>query len=63
MMGLGLSRTTAIALSEFIVDDNLTEAEVLQRIFALSIESVGLPLAIQREVKSLVRDSGPEDET
>jgi hypothetical protein len=63
MMGLGLSRTTAIALSEFIVDDNLTEPEVLQRIFALSIESLGLPLAIQREVKSLVRDSGPKDAT
>lgn len=58
MMGLGLSRTTAIALSEFIVDDNLTEAEVLQRIVMLSIESLGLPLAIQREVKSLVGDSG-----
>jgi hypothetical protein len=28
MMGLGLSRMTAIALSEFIVADNLTEAEV-----------------------------------
>lgn len=55
MMGLGLSRMTAIALSEFIVADNLTEAEVLQRIFALSIASVGLPLAIQREVKSLAR--------
>lgn len=57
MMGLGLSRTTAIALSEFIVDDNLTEAEVLQRIAALTIESLGLPLAIQREVKTLLGES------
>ncbi len=57
MMGLGLSRTTAIALSEFIVDDNLTEAEVFQRIAALTIESIGLPLAIQREVKTLLGES------
>lgn len=63
MMGLGLSRTTAIALSEFIVDDKLTEAEVLLRISALSVESLGLPLAIQREVKALIGDSGPKDAT
>lgn len=54
MMGLGLSRTTAIALSEFIVDDNLNEAEVLKRIATINIESLGLPLAIQREIKSVV---------
>ena len=54
MMGLGLSRTTAIALSEFIVDDNLSEDEVLQRISSLSLESLNLPLAIQREVAALM---------
>lgn len=54
MMGAGLSRTTAIALSEFIIDDNLSEAEVLQRISALTLESLGLPLAMQREVKALI---------
>ena len=51
MMGLGLSRTTAVALSEFIVDANLNESEALVRISALSVESLGLPLAIQREIK------------
>ena len=55
MMGLGLSRTTAIALSEFILDDNLSEDAVIQRIALLSIESLGLPLAIQREVQTLVQ--------
>lgn len=54
MMGLGLSRTTAIALSEFIVDDNLSESEALARISELSIESLGLPLAVQREIMQLV---------
>ncbi len=63
MMGLGLSRTTAIALSEFIVDDNLSESEVLARISALSVESLGLPLAIQREIKALVGKSDAKDKT
>ena len=54
MMGLGLSRTTAIALSEFIVDDNLSESEALARISDLNIESLGLPLAVQREIMQLV---------
>lgn len=63
MMGLGLSRTTAIALSEFIVDDNLSEPEVLHKISTLSVESLGLPLAIQREIRALVGDSGPKDAT
>jgi len=57
MMGLGLSRTTAIALSEFIVDDNLIESEVLARISSLSVESMGLPLAIQREIRALVGEN------
>lgn len=63
MMGLGLSRTTAIALSEFIVDDNLSESEVLARISTLSVESLGLPLAIQREIKALVGESDTKDKT
>lgn len=61
MMGLGLSRTTAIALSEFILDDNLSESEVLERITSLSIESLGLPLAIQREIKTITGDSSEQD--
>ena len=54
LMGLGLSRTTAIALSEFIVDDDLNESEVLKRISDLNVESLGLPLAVQREIMQLV---------
>jgi hypothetical protein len=60
MMGLGLSRTTAIALSEFIVDDSLSEDEVLQRISSLSLESLNLPLAIQREIKTLLGEARSE---
>lgn len=60
MMGLGLSRTTAIALSEFIVDDNLSESEVLLRLSNLSLESLGLPLPITREVDALLRKATPK---
>ena len=63
MMGLGLSRTTAIALSEFILDDNLSESEVLARISTFSVESLGLPLAIQREIKALVGESDANAKT
>lgn len=58
MMGLGLSRTTAIVLSEYILDDSLSEAEVLTRIMSLSIESLGLPLAIEREIHDLMTTKG-----
>jgi hypothetical protein len=54
MMGLGLSRTTAIALSEFIVDDSLSESEVLLRLSTLNLVSLGLPLPIRREVEALL---------
>lgn len=57
MMGLGLSRTTSIALSEFIVDDNLSESEILSRLRLLDLESLSLPLAIQREVQGLLQKS------
>jgi hypothetical protein len=53
LMGLGLSRTTAIAVSELITDHDLSEAAALQRLRDLNIESLGLPLAIQREVSAL----------
>lgn len=57
MMGLGLSRTTAIALSEFIVDDSLNEKDVLKEISELCnrIDSLGLPLAIKREVAKFMQ--------
>ena len=46
--------TSSNAYQLVFVDDNLTESEVLQRISALSLESLGLPLAIQREVTALM---------
>lgn len=58
LMGLGLSRTSAIAISEYIVDDNLDEASALDRITSLSIESLDLPLAVQREIRQLINSRG-----
>jgi hypothetical protein len=54
MMGLGLSRASAVALSEYIVDDGLSEAGVLEKISYLDLESLSLPLPVRREVKALI---------
>lgn len=48
------------ALSELIVDDNLTEAEVLQRISALSVGSLRLPLGDPERGKGAGRRFWPE---
>jgi len=60
MMGLGLSRTTAIALSEFIIDDSLSEDDVLQKLRELNLDSLNLPLALVREVRSLLNQARPQ---
>jgi hypothetical protein len=54
LMGLGFSRTTAISLSEFIIDDSLSEESVIEKLLEIEIESLGLPLAIQREVDAFL---------
>ena len=62
MMGLGLSRTSAIALSEFIVDDKLSETAVIEKIAELKLDSLGIPLAIVREIKALLRPRKADSE-
>ena len=54
MMGLGLSRTSAIALSELIADDSLSENLVLDKLRLLNLDGLNLPNAIVREVKALL---------
>ena len=57
LMGLGLSRTTAIAVSDYIVEDSLSEEEAMEKLRRLKIDSLGLPLAIVREIKLLIGES------
>ena len=59
LMGLGLSRTTAVALSEYIFEDNLSEQEVLQKLYRLELISLDIPLAVFREASKLL-SSRPE---
>lgn len=50
LMGLGLSRTTAIELSRLIANDAMTEDEVHQWLTATEIEGLNLAPALQREI-------------
>ncbi len=54
LMGLGLSRTTAITISDLIVASDLNEEQVLGEIGKLDLQSLGLPLALSREVEQLL---------
>lgn len=54
LMGLGLSRTTAIAISEFIADDSLSEEDVLAKLTQFNLASLNLPVAILKELQNLL---------
>ena len=54
-MGLGLLRTTAIAISEFIAQDTLDEQQATQKLRDMGICSLGLPIATEREVHMLAK--------
>ena len=54
MMILGLSRTTAVALSEHIIDDELGTAECLTWLGQRDIETLGLPVLVRREIEALM---------
>lgn len=54
LMSLGLSRSTAVALSEFIADDELTAAECIEWLRARDFEPLNLPKLVVREVAVLL---------
>lgn len=59
LMSLGLSRTSAIALSEFIIDDVLTPAQCLEWIRARDLETIDLPMLVRREIELIARRARP----
>jgi hypothetical protein len=59
LMSLGLSRTSAIALSEFIIDDALTPAQCLQWLGARDLETLDLPVLVRREIEFVSRSARP----
>lgn len=57
LMALGLSRTSTVALAEYIVDDHLTPPEVLAWIRDRNVESFLLPALVRREIAKLIEAS------
>ncbi|WP_419877551.1 DEAD/DEAH box helicase [Brevibacillus centrosporus] len=55
LMSLGLSRTSAIAVSELIVADGLTVKECIQWLFALNLAGTDLSPIIMEEIRQVLR--------
>lgn len=54
LIGIGLSRTSAVALNEFLADDQLTEGQLLQRLAAGQWRLYDMPVAVKREIDGIV---------
>jgi hypothetical protein len=59
LMALGLSRTTAVALSEFITADALTPLQALAWLREAGTVTFQLPVIVQREIDALLASSSP----
>lgn len=55
LISLGLSRSTTIAVSEFIVADELSAAECLDWLRRRDLEALGLPALMTRELERLLQ--------
>ena len=62
MISLGLSRTTAVALSEHIIDDELDKSDCLRWLRQRDIEALGLPVLVQLEIEALLERRPAEAE-
>ena len=54
LIGIGLSRTSAVALNEFLADDQLTEDQLLQRLATGQWRLYDMPVAVKREIDGIV---------
>lgn len=61
LMALGLSRTSAIALSEFIIDDELGRDEVRNWVQQNRGVQQGLPALVRREIDDVFGDPATEE--
>lgn len=55
LMGLGLSRTSAIAVSEFISNDNLSPKECLKWLNSQNFDSLNISIIIIDEIKRIIK--------
>jgi hypothetical protein len=54
LIGLGLSRTSAIALNEFLASDSMSEAQVFDWLSSRRWENLDLPNIVKSETASLL---------
>ncbi len=54
LIGLGLSRTSSIELSEYIGTTTLSEAEILDRLQTGEWEALNLPALVKREIRRVI---------
>ena len=53
-MSLGLTRSSSIALAEYLIGDNLTKDEILSNLRSINIESLDLPRVIKNELMDII---------
>src|SRR2546430_14124700 len=54
LMGLGLSRTSALAVSEYIAADNLSESQCVEWLRSNPWQDLELPALVKREIQSML---------
>lgn len=61
LLGLGLSRTSVIAVTEFLLGENLTRDECVEWLRTADLDSLSLPELVRRElIEARARHSGEE---
>ena len=54
MVGLGLSRTSAVEINDWLGDDNLDEVAVLARLRGRRWEGIAIPKVVKRELAEVL---------
>jgi hypothetical protein len=54
LIGVGLSRTSAVAINEFMAEDRLSEDAVIQWLHSRRWQTLDIPAVVRREVDSLL---------
>jgi superfamily II DNA/RNA helicase len=55
LIGLGLSRTSAVSINDYLAADDLTEDQVLDRILSRRWESLDVPAVVKHEVRRVIQ--------
>ena len=58
LISLGLSRTSAVAINEFLASDILTEEQIMGWLHDTDWASRDLPLIVKREIEQMIQRRG-----